>query len=130
MTKDAEGLKVLVVDDVADIRNYLTRFLARRGCAAEGARDAAEAVARCGRTAYDLVLLDERLPDGEGSAVIAELKRRSPQAYVVLLTGHLDQELYDEARRQGADRCLAKPPDFKELEALVAERLKARAPGS
>ncbi|MBI5596644.1 MAG: response regulator [Elusimicrobia bacterium] len=111
--------RVLVVEDVDETRLYLTRFLQRRACQVEGARDAAEAVARCGRERYDLIILDERLPDGLGTSVLVELKKRCPQARVVLLTGGLNPQLEAEALRLGAYRCLNKPPDFKALEALL-----------
>lgn len=110
---------MLVVEDVEETRLYLTRFLQRRQCHVEGARGVAEAVARCGREAFDLIILDERLPDGLGTSVLEELKRRCPQAKVVLLTGGLNAELEAEAVRLGACCCLNKPPDFKALEALV-----------
>ncbi|MDE2290722.1 MAG: response regulator [Elusimicrobia bacterium] len=126
MSGEDEPLRVLVVEDLADVRNYLMRFLARRRCSLEGAADAAEAVARCGRERYELILLDERLPDKPGSEIIAELKRRQPDASIVLLTGALTGSLDAEARRLGADACLAKPPDFDALEALVAARRAKR----
>lgn len=110
---------VLVVEDVEETRLYLTRFLQRRECLVEGARGAAEAVARCGRESFDLIILDERLPDGLGTSVLGELKKRCPEARIALLTGGLSAELEAEALRLGAACCLNKPPDFKALEALL-----------
>ena len=75
---------VLNVDDHAPARFLRTRILQRAGFGVDEAETAADAIERAGKAS--LVLLDVRLPDGDGFAVCEEVKRKSPATPVVMVT--------------------------------------------
>jgi DNA-binding NtrC family response regulator len=117
---------ILVVDD-----EPLIRFALRDGLTTEGYRvieagTAADAVAKS-REGVDLVLLDYRLPDGDGLSVLKQIKEHDPDTLVILLTAHQSVELAVEAMKQGAYHYANKPFNIDEITNLVAKALETTA---
>jgi len=93
---------ILVVDDEPAARTTLAILLRKRGhrvAQAEGARSAAKAMAEM---AFDLVVTDLRMPDGDGLAVLRAARAHCPEATVILLTAYAGWESAKEAMRLGA----------------------------
>ncbi|MGE0080470.1 MAG: sigma-54-dependent transcriptional regulator [Thiohalomonadaceae bacterium] len=100
---------VLVVDDEAGMRSFLTRSLAAR-CANVEAVESAEAAARVlARQRFDLIILDITLPGKSGVAWLEELRERSFTGDVILITAFADLETAIHALRAGASDFLLKP---------------------
>jgi two-component system KDP operon response regulator KdpE len=80
----------------------------------------------------DLVLLDVRLPDGDGLGLAAELRKRAAKdrPIVVVLSASVLPSERDAALRAGADAFLAKPYHPTELVAMVARLLEEGKPGA
>jgi two-component system, NtrC family, response regulator AtoC len=114
---------ILVVDDEPLIRYALNDRLSADGYRVLEAETAAEAVARSGDD-VDLVLLDYRLPDGDGLSVLKQIKEHHPDTLVILLTAHQSVELAVEAMRQGAYHYANKPFNLDEISMLVAKALE------
>ncbi|RMG16346.1 MAG: response regulator [Planctomycetota bacterium] len=105
--------RVLVVDDDADFRESLVDLLlAHGGGAVEAVAGVAEARARFRPGAYALVLIDLRLPDGNGVELVREFRRRDPRVCLVLMTAYGEREDFAAAEEAGADRSLRKPFDL------------------
>jgi len=111
---------VLVVDDEQLIRWALTDRLSQDGYRVIEAGTAADAVARS-EEGVDLVLLDYRLPDGDGLSVLRKIKQHDPDTLVILLTAFSSVETAVEAMKQGAYHYANKPFNVDEI-ALVVEK--------
>jgi two-component system, NtrC family, response regulator AtoC len=114
---------ILVVDDEPLVRWSLTNRLAQEGYRVLEAENAAQAHERR-REGVDLVLLDYRLPDADGLAVLKAIKDTSPDTLVIMLTGHASVELAVEAMKQGAFHYANKPFDVDEIALLVERALE------
>ena len=116
-------MRVLVVEDEADLAAALVDGLSRVGWAVDAAADGEDALAKCDVVRYDVVVLDRDLPRLHGDEVCRELVRRGGTARVLMLTaaGSLAERV--DGLELGADDYLAKPFAFDELVA----RLRALA---
>lgn len=124
-------MRVLVVEDEAELAEALGRGLRRDGYAVDVAFDGAGAVERMSYTPYDLVLLDLNLPDMDGLEVCRRIRQESePQPRVLMLTARdaLDDRV--AGLDEGADDYLVKPFDFPELLARVRALLRRDLSGS
>ena len=124
----AHGARVLVVDDNADMRDYLTRLLAPQ-FDVEAVGDAASAIEAVGRRAPDLVLSDVMLPGRDGLGLLETLRANPTTATVpvVLLSARAGEEAKVEGLRAGADDYLVKPFSARELLARVESHLRLAA---
>jgi len=100
---------ILVVDDEEEIRNLFLDILAPRGYEVVGARSGPEAIAYAGDHAFDVVFLDIKMPGMNGVETFEALKRLSPEAQYVMITGYAGSHLVDQSLAEGALFCLPKP---------------------
>jgi len=113
---------ILVVDDEALVRWSLKERLARDGHQITEAGTAAEALDRASNV--DLVLLDFRLPDGDGLNVLRTIKDRQPDTLVILMTAYSTIENAVEAMKLGAFHYVNKPFNVDEVALLVEKALE------
>ena len=102
-------VRVLVVEDERSMRMLLAdlvRELGHRVTEADGVTSARAALAE---EAFDIVLTDQRMPDGTGMDVLAAVAERDPATAVVFLTAHGTIDLAVEAMRVGAFDFITKP---------------------
>jgi NtrC-family two-component system response regulator AlgB len=113
---------VLIVDDEKNIRTHLATFVRGLGHGVHVAADAAEALAIVDRHDVDVVLSDVRMEGMGGVALLGEIRRRRPEAVVVLMTAYATIPGAVEAMRAGAYDYLAKPFALDEV-GLLLERV-------
>ena len=118
---------VLIVEDERAIREGLQRAIGRAGNDVVTAATIAEARAQLGKAAFDCVLLDIRLPDGDGLDMLAEIRVAHPRTPVIMATAYGDSDRAIAAMRHGAFEYLTKPFDFDALLATVARAVRASA---
>jgi len=114
---------ILVVDDESLIRFALNDRLTADGYRVVEAETAAQAIAKS-RDGVDLVLLDLKLPDGDGLSVLKRIKEHDPDTLVIVLTAHTGVEIAVEAMKQGAYHYASKPFNLDEISILVAKALE------
>ncbi len=122
---DRRAPRVLVVDDDRLLVPLLERGLRYEGFEVSCAFCATDAVAAARAGPPDLVLLDIGMPDGDGFAVLRELRRHS-DVPVVMLTARDEVSDKVDALDLGADDYVAKPFAFDELMARVRAVLRRR----
>jgi len=94
------------------------------GYLVDTARDASEAVEKSKTSVFNLVLLDIRLPDMEGTKLLTRMKEARPEMSTMILTGYPTLQNAVEAVNNGADAYLMKPVRMKDLLEVVREKLK------
>ncbi len=119
-------MRVLVVEDDAEVREFLLRVIREAAWAADGVGDGARALEALATTPYDLVVLDVGLPGDDGFAVCRALRASDNRTPVLVLTAR--NAVNDRVRGldAGADDYLAKPFAVSELMARL--RALARRP--
>lgn len=120
-----ETLRVLWVDDDADLTGGLVDYLAGEGYAVHCAHDLAGAARALSQASYDLVLVDLDLPDGSGLSLIRDTPRQQAREFVVV-TGHGSVRSAVEALRHQVFDYLMKPVELAELCNLLARVGHAR----
>ena len=117
---------ILVVEDDADQRRLVASILRSRSYLVDEAASVAEAVAALGRSPVDLVLSDWKLPDGDGTAILAEVRESRPQTAFIMVTAYGTIARAVDAVRAGADDYLAKPFERQALMLALEKALRSR----
>ncbi|MBI4611689.1 MAG: response regulator [Candidatus Rokubacteria bacterium] len=118
-----KGLKVLIVEDEADLATTCARLLRRMGHVPLVTLSGQEAVELIEREHPDLVLTDLRLPTVDGFAVLRHARRSARKIPVILFTAYTSQASRQQALEQGAAVYLPKPFTAAGLHAAVEQAL-------
>jgi CheY-like chemotaxis protein len=103
---------ILIVEDIEDIQYYLKRVLTRTGAKllfASSLREAREVFSNSYK--IDLVLLDIRLPDGDGYSLCVEFKAKNPEIPIIAQTAYAMQGEKEKSASFGCDDFITKPID-------------------
>jgi signal transduction histidine kinase/FixJ family two-component response regulator len=121
----ARSARVLLADDNADMRAYVSRLLREQGWTVEAVADGQAALTSAMAEAPDLVLSDVMMPRLDGFALLRELRARphTAQVPVILLSARAGEEARVEAAHAGADDYVTKPFAAQELTARVGAHL-------
>lgn len=117
---------ILVVDDDKSILRTFTRILQKNGYDIDTAETGKEAMEKAENRQYDLALVDIRLPDMDGTDLLAKLKKPLQNTVKIMITGFPSLETGVKALDEGADAYLVKPVKPQELLVLLEEKLKNR----
>jgi len=123
------GLKILVVDDAQLSREAISSFLNESGFKTEAHANAFSALEALDNGHWDLVLTDLRMPSMDGLQFLKEIKARSPETAVIIMTAYGTVETAVSAIRDGALDYVTKPFHSEQLRMRVErlqELLKAR----
>lgn len=118
--------KVLVVDDERMNRWSLVQALRGWGYEVSEAGTVAEAISVYDSEQPAAVLLDINLPDGSGLDILTEIKRKTPNAVVIMVTGRVLADEAIAALRGGAYDFIGKPVDLDELEITIRNGIEAQ----
>ncbi len=118
---------LLLVDDEGAFRRAVADFLEGVGFEVTQASNVDEAIGQLDGFAFDVVLTDLQLPDGNGTAVLAAARTRYPDIVVIVVTGHGSIRAAVDAIRQGAADFVTKPFQLDELQLALDRALERQA---
>jgi two-component system phosphate regulon response regulator OmpR len=119
--------KVLVIDDDAELRTLLLRYLGENGFEVRVAADAQTADRLLGREAFDLLVLDLMLPGEDGLSVCRRLRAQGETLPIIMLTARGDPVDRVVGLEIGADDYVAKPFSPRELLARIQAMLRRQS---
>ena len=117
--------RVLYVDDHDDSAEMLKLILADADYEVETAGSMEQALQMAGQSAFDLYVLDKRLPDGSGLELVKQLNALTPDVPCVVYTGDVYELHQKEALAAGADAYVPKP-DIEKLIQTINNFLSER----
>jgi two-component system, OmpR family, response regulator TctD len=117
-------MRILLIEDELDMAAWLMRALKQSSFVPDHAADAATAEALMAATGYDVIVLDLRLPDRHGLALLTDMRNAGKRTPVLILTAQ--GSLQDRVRglNVGADDFLTKPFELAELEARLSALIR------
>jgi DNA-binding NtrC family response regulator len=115
---------ILVIDDDKSILRTFTRILQKTRCDIDVAETGREAIEKGEKRHYDLALVDVRLPDMDGTDLLAKMKDTMRDTVKIVITGFPSMEVGVKALDEGADAYLVKPVKPEDLLMLIEEKLK------
>jgi len=119
--------RILIVEDDENIRKTMKNILQQRGYETDTAKTGQEAEQKAKAKIYNLALLDIKLPDMEGTQLLAKLHENTPKMVKIMVTGYPSLENAMEALNQGANAYVTKPVKPAKLLALIKEKLEEQS---
>ena len=107
--------KILIIEDEGSQRMLLREFLEERGYTVDEAETGEEGIERVKKMAFDVVLIDIRLPDISGIEVLKEIRKINLEIKAIMITAFQDVKLVVESLKNGAFNYLVKPINLEEL---------------
>lgn len=117
-------MRFLLIEDERELANALSAALSKQGIVTDHTLNLADALELTLQNNYDAILLDRRLPDGEGLTFIPKLRRAGIDTPVIVLTARNEPLERVEGLDLGADDYLGKPFLVEELLARVRALLR------
>jgi DNA-binding NtrC family response regulator len=116
--------RILVVDDDESIRKTMKAILEDEGYIVDLAATGSEAIQKTKEKAYNIALLDIRLPDMEGVELLKLIKDTVPHTRKIMVTGYPSMQNAVAALNKNADAYLIKPVNVEKLLNTVKEQLQ------
>ncbi|MFA5894865.1 MAG: response regulator transcription factor [Candidatus Shapirobacteria bacterium] len=117
-------MRILVVEDDEVLSKNISIILKRASYAVDMAKDVDEASNKLASMEYDLVLMDWKLPDGNGIDLCKETRKNNPEVKIIMLTANSQVEDKIEGLDAGADDYITKPFEMDELLARIRSALR------
>jgi signal transduction histidine kinase len=120
------GLRILLAEDHRDLHMALRQFLERAGARVESAYDGHQVIKIMGSVAFDVVLLDLRMPQMDGFQATRLLRSQGYRVPIIALTADPTTIYHEEALEAGCDACLSKPFKLADLGAAIRRSSRGR----
>jgi two-component system, repressor protein LuxO len=115
--------QVLIVEDSASLRRIYAQYVEKEGVLVDTAATLADAHAALDSKVYQVVLLDLRLPDGDGFDLLKRIIEHQIKSLVIIMTAHGSIDVAVDAIRLGAYDFLEKPFDARRLKVAISSAL-------
>jgi DNA-binding NtrC family response regulator len=122
----AEHVKILVVEDDAEMLVLLERHLEREGYRVIAVNGGTLALGRLRTESFEVVLTDLKMPDVDGMEILRASREVQPEARVILMTAYASIDTAIQAIREGAYHYVAKPFRFEEISLVVSKAVEDR----
>jgi CheY-like chemotaxis protein len=119
----SDKVKILIVDDESVVRQAFVRILSSDRCIVEAVSNGPDALRRMREQAFDVVLLDLKMPGMDGMTVLRTIKQNWPESEVIIVTGYAALESAKESVALGAFDYVAKPVGPEEVLNVTNEAL-------
>lgn len=93
--------KILIIDDDEGLVHFLSRFFQRKGYSATACGSGREAIEKIAAEAFDLILLDYKMPEFNGLDTLSEIKEIEVRTPVIIMTAYGTTDLAIEAMKRG-----------------------------
>ncbi len=120
----SEQARILIIDDDENITQVVAAILEDKGYQVDVANSGNEAIRKSEANHYDLMLIDIRLPDMEGTELLTKIHDTTPKVRKIIVTGYPTLQNAVSAVNSGADAYIMKPFDVEKMLATVAEQLQ------
>lgn len=114
-----QSLSILILDDEKVFRDEIREFLENESFTVSAADRPSEAFRILEKQHVDVLILDLRLPEMDGFAVLEKVKQLYPHIEVIMITGHGDMEAVIQAMRLGAVEFFPKPFRLLDMRAAI-----------
>ncbi|MEM5789946.1 MAG: response regulator [Syntrophobacteraceae bacterium] len=121
-----DEFSVLIVDDEVEFLETLVKRLRKRKLNVQGVNDGESALSKLKESAFDIVVLDVKMPGMSGLDTLREIKRQNRLIEVIMLTGHANMEVAIQGMDLGAFDYLMKPTDIDELLYRIQDAYKRK----
>ncbi len=118
--------RALLVDDEEELVSTLVERLEYRGYRADYTTNGRDALEMLRKTAYDVVVVDLKLPGMSGEELLNTIQVAYPHLPVLMVTGHGSGSHKEEPKPAGAFGLLLKPVDISELVDKMTEAIEAK----
>lgn len=119
-------MKILIVEDEHELAQDIVKYLSGQNYVCEVAENFNQATDKIAVYQYDCILLDLMLPDGNGLALLEQLKRENKQDGVIIISAKNSIEDKVKGLQIGADDYLAKPFHHSELSARIHSLIRRK----
>ncbi|MDP2968453.1 MAG: response regulator, partial [Deltaproteobacteria bacterium] len=118
---------ILIVDDDEVMRETLSDVLKRGEYEVYSVGSGGETLSVIRKNIIDLILLDMRLPDGDGLELLKKIKEFDTEILVIIMTAYSDIQTAVSAIKSGAYHYINKPFDLEELKLLIEKGLETKS---
>ncbi len=118
---------ILIVDDDEVMRETLSDVLKRGEYEVHSVGSGGETLSVIRKNIIDLILLDMRLPDGDGLELLKKIKEFDTEILVIIMTAYSDIQTAVLAMKSGAYHYINKPFDLEELKLLIEKGLETKS---
>ena len=121
-----DDTRILIVDDETIVRESLGSWFREEGYSVDVAASAREALEKLSQQAWDIFLLDIRMPGMNGLELQRKIREAHPDSTIIIMTAYASVETAVEAMKQGAYDYIVKPFDPDDLEHLVRNAIERK----
>ena len=114
---------ILVVDDDAGVRKTLSSILLKEGYSVETVENGKQAIRASEKSRFDVALIDNMLPDMNGTELLHRLEEKQPHMVKIIITGFPTLENAMKTLNEGADGYILKPFDIEKLLEMIKKHL-------